>query len=119
MKNKKMIVVLLIILSVFNSMSVYANTTQVNTNFSTVPDEEDKKLMHTNEEDVTAWIVDNNGNKTYVNPKEFRNNNARSFTQGKVLWTFVRYEPKTYESKDYKHFVSHVSVKNGSKKQYH
>lgn len=85
-----------------------------NTVFSTVPTEHDLRFMdRCLEKDSTkAWFIDNNGNRTDVAPVDMSNRNGRSFTEGRVLYTFVRYDQSVTKSNDLQHFVSSCSLRN-------
>lgn len=82
--------------------------------FSTVPTEYDLRLMDRCQEEnsVKAWFVDNNGNRTEVVPVDMSAQNSRSFTEGRVLYTFVRYDQSVTKSNDFQHFVSSCSLRN-------
>lgn len=81
--------------------------------YSVIPSEYHLSLMnHCQETPVRAWFVDNEGNRTEVKPINMSNPNARSFIDGRVEWTFLRYEQNVTKENRYQHFVSSCSWRN-------
>lgn len=82
--------------------------------FSTIPTEENLRLKDRCQENnpVEAWIIDDTGNKTYIDPIDMTNSKNRSFIDGRIEWTFLRYEESVTKSNKYQHFVSSVSLRN-------
>lgn len=97
-----------------NASAIEMNGTNDGVVFSTIPTENDLRLMDRGQEDETvkAWIIDSEGNKTEVDPVDMANPNSRSFIEGRFEYTFVRYDQSVTKSNDYQHFVSSCSFRN-------
>lgn len=119
---KKILGFLLVISIIFNfsTLTVKATpTSDADTDvvFSTTPSKDDLKLVEPVNQNVKAWIKDANGNIQFVNPKfspKIRNGNIiqPNYVEGRLVYTFLRYEDNVSKSNPYQHFVSSVSIKN-------
>lgn len=91
------------------------NSENSNVIFSTIPDADDLKLMDPIKSDVKSWMVDKHGHKKYVKNMNTSNISTYSFTVGRLLYTFLRYDENVTKTNDYQHFVSSVSLRNTTK----
>lgn len=112
MRKKVMSLILVFMMCLSLSIPAFASNVSTDVVFSSTPSESDMRLIdHCQEdEEVVAWIIDPEGNKTFVEP--IANMNTRSFINGQVLWTFVKYNENVTKSNDYQHFISSVGLRN-------
>lgn len=116
----KKIVSVLMVLTIFStsfSSTVYAEeTTKIpDSTFSTIPDDDDLALIEKENQNGKAWIIDKNGNKKQVTKRSF-GTISPLYTEGRLVYTFVRYIQNVTKSNEYQHFVSSVSIYNDTTK---
>jgi hypothetical protein len=93
-----------------------AETKEQKAFFSTVPTSDNLKKMEPVNQDVKAWTIDQNGNKKFVTPMNLANTNdnmvSPMYVEGRLVYTFIRYDQNVTKSAMYQHFVSYVSLRN-------
>lgn len=115
---KKRIISLCLVMAVccslYTTASAVGSGNTVGSVFSSTPTEYNLRLMDRcqEQETVKAWIVDNNGNRTEVAPMDMTNVHSRSFVNGRIEWTFLRYDQNVTKESDYQHFVGSSSFRN-------
>lgn len=118
MKVKRIIsAAMVLFFSVSNILPISANgiSGEMDSVFSSVPDERDIELMNNHQEyKYGSWIITPDGDKVAINESDRQ---TRDYLSGIVLWTFKSYIPNATDSYDYKHFVSSVSLKNNSSQE--
>lgn len=125
---KKLISILMLV--TLSVTSLCANATTVNAEskskdknpkavFSTVPTADDLKLMEPGNQNVKSWIIDENGKKEFVPNMNISNNDnmiSPAYVEGRLVYTFLRYDQNVTKSNMYQHFVSSVSILNTTTK---